>query len=178
MTEAFDKAFLLIIGEEGNYQCNPDDPGNWTGARPGKGILRGTKYGISASAFPTLDIKNLTLEEAKGLYQAHYWYTIQADSLPYEIAIAMFDCSVNSGPETAISLLQKTVSCKEDGILGPETMAKTRAMIANSGMAETILQLLTTRACYLASLTIFPQFGKGWMRRLIKLSTILATQSA
>ena len=57
----FKQAFDLLIGHEGGYTNNPNDPGNWTGGKVNSGTLRGTKYGISAASYPTLDIKNLGL---------------------------------------------------------------------------------------------------------------------
>ena len=70
MTTTFDTAFANVIGLEGGYTDDPRDRGNWTGGTVGQGKLRGTKYGISAAAFPTLDIANLTLDAAKAIYRA------------------------------------------------------------------------------------------------------------
>ena len=56
----FDKAFELLIGHEGGYTTNPKDAGNWTGGKQGVGVNKGTKYGIAANSYPSLDIKNLT----------------------------------------------------------------------------------------------------------------------
>ena len=52
----------LTLNVEGGYQCDPDDKGNWTGGNVGVGLLKGTKYGISAASFSNVDIKNLTKE--------------------------------------------------------------------------------------------------------------------
>ena len=48
MNENFDKAFDWVMKWEGIFSDDPNDPGNWTGGQPGKGILKGTKFGISA----------------------------------------------------------------------------------------------------------------------------------
>ena len=58
----FEDAFARLIGNEGEFDDSPKDRGNWTGGAIGVGELRGTKYGISAAAFPTLDIKAITLD--------------------------------------------------------------------------------------------------------------------
>ena len=36
----------------------------------------------------------------------------------------MLDCAINQGAETAVSLLHKTVSAKEDGKIAPVTLNK------------------------------------------------------
>ena len=56
----FERCFAFTLGAEGGYSNNPADPGNWTGGAVGNGELRGTNFGISASAYPQLDIANLT----------------------------------------------------------------------------------------------------------------------
>jgi hypothetical protein len=66
---AFDQAFALVIGHEGGFTDNEADPGTWTGGRCGVGECRGTNWGISAAAYPRLDIRNLTIERAKAIYQ-------------------------------------------------------------------------------------------------------------
>ena len=55
----FEKAFERLIGHEGGYSTDRNDPGNWTGGKVGSGTFKGTKYGIAANTYPNLDIKNL-----------------------------------------------------------------------------------------------------------------------
>ena len=57
----FDNAFRAVIGVEGGYTANPLDPGNWTGGKCRIGQCNGTKYGISAASYPSLNIAGLTL---------------------------------------------------------------------------------------------------------------------
>lgn len=92
MKENFDRAFLLVIGAEGVYSNDPDDKGGET------------KFGITKRSYPKLDIKNLTIEQAKSIYKSDYWDKIKADALPDKLDIVMFDCAVNQGVSTAIKL--------------------------------------------------------------------------
>jgi lysozyme family protein len=62
--ERLELCLPYIFAGEGGYTKNAKDPGNWTGGKVGKGILKGTKYGIAAASFPNLDIANLTKEQA------------------------------------------------------------------------------------------------------------------
>ena len=58
------------------------DPGNWTDGKVGVGELKGTKYGIAASAHPTLDIAGLTLPAAEAIYEREYWTPAGCEALP------------------------------------------------------------------------------------------------
>lgn len=120
---SFDTAFHAVLQNEGGYTNDERDPGNWTGGKVGQGTLKGTKYGISAAAYPDLDIKNLTPDVARSLYYTDYWTATGCQYLPDAVAGVVFDMAVNSGPGHAIRTLQKAVKVPVDGILGPKTIA-------------------------------------------------------
>ena len=107
-------AFAKLIGHEGGLSLDPRDRGNWTGGRRDWGELKGTKYGISAHAFPDLDIKSLTLEQARQIYRDKYWSAACCDMLPDPLKFPVFDLAVNSGPGRAARLLQRAVGAEED----------------------------------------------------------------
>jgi len=65
----FDRMFDLVACHEGGFTDNAADPGNWTGGAIGAGLCRGTKFGISAAAYPELDIAGITLDAAKEIYR-------------------------------------------------------------------------------------------------------------
>ena len=65
---AFEQAFAIVVGHEGTFCAERRDPGNWSGGAVGKGELRGTRFGISAAAYPTEDIANLTCAAAERIY--------------------------------------------------------------------------------------------------------------
>lgn len=83
MRENFLKAFDLTVGLEGSYSNDPSDPGGET------------KYGISKRYHPTLDIKNLTLEQAEAIYLKEYWIPAGCDNAPYPMDVCLFDSQVN-----------------------------------------------------------------------------------
>ncbi|KWT77357.1 glycosyl hydrolase 108 family protein [Candidatus Magnetominusculus xianensis] len=69
-TEAYYTAAVrFVLDAEGGYVNDPDDPGGET------------KYGISKRAYPSLDIKSLTIEDAKRLYRRDYWGRASCDAL-------------------------------------------------------------------------------------------------
>jgi lysozyme family protein len=63
----------------------------------GKGQCKGTKYGISAMTYPDLDIRNLTLDQAKAIYKRDWWDRINADDLHPAIVFQVWDFAVNAG---------------------------------------------------------------------------------
>lgn len=160
----YDEAFEELITHEGGFTRNPADRGNWTGGRIGKGKLKGTKYGISAMAFPYLDIENLTLEDAKRIYKNKYWNEVHCDELPKYIRFDMFDLAVNSGVRTAIKLLQRSVNEKVDGWYGP----KTRAGVKATEPLLLLSRLNGYRLLMISKLQSFQNFGRGWTIRVGK----------
>lgn len=73
------------------YVNDPHDPGGET------------KYGISSKAYPKLDIKNLSLDDALCLYHRDYWYV--SKFLTFPLNICAFDCAVNQGTKRAKEFL-------------------------------------------------------------------------
>src|SRR5690242_14307791 len=112
--DIFDQAFKAVVGHEGGYSANPADPGNWTGGRCGTGACRGTNWGISAAAYPQLDIKALTLAEAQAIYRRDYWDKAGCGKLPAALALLVFDAAVNSGVRRAVRWLQAALKVPQD----------------------------------------------------------------
>src|ERR1700761_713856 len=102
----FQTAFQSLIGNEGGYSLDPHDRGNWTGGAINVGECKGTKFGISAAAYPNLDIANLTLEAVAPIYQRDYWAAAGCDFVPDVVKFDLFDLAVNSGVNRAIKVLQ------------------------------------------------------------------------
>jgi lysozyme family protein len=163
----FDRAFAIVIGEEGGFTADAADPGNWTGGRVGAGALRGTKFGISAAAYPTLDIEHLTLDDARAIYRRDYWERVRGDDLPPPLALLAFDAAVNNGVDRAARWLQAAVGVAEDGMIGPATLA---AVAARAGEgARLCAEFLAQRMVFMAALPTWRSFGLGWARRLCAL---------
>lgn len=95
MAKRFEKAFEIIVGLEGGYVNDPNDPG------------KETKFGISKRSYPDLDIKNLTLDRAREIYLQDYWKKAGCDALPFQYGCLVFDCAVNQGVSVAKDLWAK-----------------------------------------------------------------------
>lgn len=155
---AFDQAIGVVLAHEGGYTSNPDDPGGET------------NFGISKRRYPDLDIKNLTVEEAKRIYQRDYW---KYDGIANQaVATKVFDLAVNMGSHTAHRLLQIAVNTlghnvEVDGDFGPKTLSAT-----NQVDAQKLLEELRAQAALEYSQIVLRNPGQqvfllGWMRRAV-----------
>ena len=116
----FDKAFELLIGNEGGYVNNQKDPGgetNW-------GI---TKTVAVANGYAG-DMRTMPKETAKGIYKKMYWDRLQCDQLPFVVAFQLFDAGVNHGNSQAVKFLQRALSVADDGVIGAKTIAATNSL--------------------------------------------------
>lgn len=166
----FDRMFDIVVGHEGGFTDNASDAGNWTGGVVGSGVCRGTRFGISAAAYPDLDIANLTIDAARRVYQRDYWQRLAGDRLPPALALLAFDASVNNGTGRAIRWLQQLVNVTQDGIAGEVTLhAIDRAATSPDAIADLCVEFLALRLLFMSSLPAWKTFGLGWARRLCRL---------
>ena len=159
MDERFLRAVEVVLAHEGGYVNDPRDPGGET------------KYGISKRSYPSLDIANLTREDAIAIYYRDWWQRYGYDRLQDEsVTTKVFDLAVNMGPATAHRLLQEALvflgyPVAVDGIIGPQTIAA-----ANKADPTRLLQVLKWLAAhhYYRIAAQRPQsqaFLPGWLRR-------------
>lgn len=158
----FDLAFERVIGHEGGYSADPQDRGNWTTGIIGQGQLKGTKFGISAMSYPDLDIKNLTLEQAKAVYRRDFWDRAKGDQYDAAIAYQLFDIAVNNGNGNAIRMLQRASGVADDGQVGSLTIAAVKALT----VTDMIMRMNAERLLFITKLSTWVSYGKGWTNRV------------
>lgn len=146
----FDRAFAVVIGHEGDLSDDPRDPGGLT------------RYGISKRAHPTVDVRNLTLAQAKQIYLERYWLPLHADAMPEAVAVQVFDAAVNHGIKPAIRMMQRALRVQDDGRIGPVTL---QAMTTVDD-ARFAARFAAERLMFYADLSSWPAFGRGWVRRV------------
>ena len=168
MSTTFEHACDIVLGHEGGFTDNPRDPGNWTGGRVGNGRLCGTRYGISAAAYPDLDISALTVQDARSIYRRDYWDRLHADHLPPPLALLTFDAGVNCGVSRSARWLQVAVGAKPDGEIGSRTLLAVRTRCQSNSDAV-CAEMLAARLLFMSSLSTWSTFGPGWSRRLCRL---------
>jgi lysozyme family protein len=151
-----------ILGHEGEYSADRSDRGNWTGGAVGKGEFKGTKWGVSAAAYPDLDIENLSIEEAAKIYRDDYLAPIGADRFHDGVAFQLLDFAINSGVDSAKKSIQRAVGVTPDGFIGPISMEA----IHSREESDLIMLVLAQRIRYMVNAPTWNQHGAGWMRRI------------
>lgn len=101
----FEHCVNVILGYEGGLSNHPADPGGLT------------KYGISKTFHPDVDVENLTLEQAKQIYKDEYWDAAGCEDLPEPLDFAVFDASVQHGSYTAKQMLKNAAGMWENMII-------------------------------------------------------------
>lgn len=171
---SFDAFWPLLLEEEGGFDDDPRDPGNWTGGQVNVGRLVGTKYGIdAASHWRECDIPSLTPLQAKAIYLRSYANPVRFDDLPAGVDVMVVDTAINQGPHKASIWLQEAVGANPDGAIGPKTIAAARV----ADPVATIAAIADRREAHYRSLSTFVTFGRGWLNR-INMITALADKLA
>jgi lysozyme family protein len=146
----FDAAFERLIGHEGGYVNHKADPGGET------------KYGITKRTYPGENIRGMTLARAKEIYRRDFWGPAGCDAVPDAIKFDLFDAAVNSGCRQAVKFLQGAVGTVQDGLLGPKTLQALNA----TPPERLVMRFNALRLLFMAELTTWPSFGRGWARRV------------
>ena len=120
-----------IIGREGGYVDDPDDPGGPTNHGVTLGTLRGLGKDVDGDgAVTSRDVRKLSREQARDLLINHYYHRPRIDMLPALLQPSVFDMQVNAGAQ-AVRILQRLLNAMGarlavDGRIGPKTIAAAR----------------------------------------------------
>lgn len=136
MSNGFDAALEFVLRWEGGYVCDSRDPGGET------------NLGISRRAYPDEDIRGMSRSRAAELYKRDYWAKAGCQILPPSVALVVFDCAVNQGVSTALTLL--ALSRKA----------------GNSARVQ-VHEFTVRRLVRYAALKTFTTYGTGWVRRAL-----------
>ena len=145
----FADCFHLVLGTEGGYSNDPDDPGGET------------IWGITRRDHPDLWVEGRpSIEDAQDRYFTHYWRKAGCDRLAEPFDLLVFDSAVNQGIYPAVLAVQKALSVTPDGRVGPLTIAAAKA----AGKEEVAMSL-AYRALAYSQLHGFSRYGLGWLKR-------------
>ncbi|TMP70231.1 secretion activator protein [Pseudoalteromonas sp. S1609] len=135
-----------------------------------------TKYGISQRAYPTVDIKNLTLAKALSLYHSDYWRAMHCEQSPAGVDFMLLDGAVQHGAPAMTQLTQRLVNSKPDGRMGPKTLA---AILQRPALSLTVL-LSVNRGRKYARICANDSSQKpnleGWYNRLAHVTEFAVNQ--
>lgn len=151
-------SFVLRKDIEGGYVNDHRDPGGET------------NFGISKRSHPDEDIKNLTRERAAEIYRDEYWNPVAARvvDLAPRLAFLMFDCSVNQGNGFSAQALQGILHVKQDGIIGPQTLAALQDALDAQKEESIVCQFVAQRVMRYVANRNWSVYGFGWMVRVAK----------
>lgn len=153
----FDQAFDILLKHEGGFVDHPDDPGG------------ATRFGITEAVAREVgyrgDMRGLPLDLAKRIYRERYWDAVRAEQLPAQVRYVVFDAAVNSGVGQAARWLQRAVGVRDDGVIGPQTLAA----VAQHNPEALTRRFLSQRLRFMSGLANWPAFGRGWARRIADL---------
>lgn len=158
--DRFERAMALLRVHEGGYINHPKDPGGATN----KGVTQRTyNWYRKLHKQPTRSVRQITEFEVKDIYRKQYWDAVKGDDLPSGIAYMVFDGAVNSGPSQSIKWLQRAVGAQADGIMGAETLSKTREKNDTNAIIDSYCD---QRWAFMKTLKHFSSFENGWRRRV------------
>jgi len=153
----FDQAFTALLGHEGSYSNHPSDPGGET--------MWGVTIAVARASGYNGAMRDMTQDQARGMYKRLYWDAVKAGQLPAEVRYAVFDAAVNSGVGQSVRWLQRALGVADDGRIGPLTIAA--SMMADPQVL--LRKLMGVRLRFMTDLSTWPKFGKGWARRVAAL---------
>lgn len=161
-SDKFEKAVDYVIRNEGGYVFDEDDEGNET------------NYGISSRSYPNLDIKHLTLKDAKKIYFCDFWHKGRFEEIDdYAVATQVFDLSVNMGIRAAIIVLQRAlrsvgINVVEDGLIGSQTLSAVKKSDPRCLLAAIKSEAAGYYRMIVCSKPGQTKFLNGWLNRAYK----------
>lgn len=150
----FDQAFDRLISHEGGYVNHPSDPG-------GETMFGVTKRVATAHGYYG-NMRDLPRDTAKRIAREAYWDRIKADQYDGAIGFQVFDAAYNHGIGNAVRFLQRAVGVADDGQIGPVSLAAIKRM----SVPDVLARFNAERLEFYTKLTTWPDFGRGWARRV------------
>ena len=156
MDDHFPEAVFRTLQHEGGYVNDPDDPGGET------------NFGISKRAYPDVNIRNLTVKQAREIYRRDYWEAPGLDGIKdCELACKVFDLGVNCGTQTAVRLLQMAANrlgqrLVVDGCIGIKTLTAVNSYPHRRALLAALKYMAAQHYLNLGK----PQYLAGWLNRL------------
>lgn len=162
----FEPAVEFVLSNEGGYEPPlPADPGGET------------NFGISKRAYPSLDIKALTVDQAKAIYLRDYWKFGAVND--QTLANKILDICANLGETAGVKLLQLSLvdlwkyqlsggQVAQDGKWGPQTLAFVNQSAAESLLADLRVRLVWRYHELILHSGASDTLALGWFRRAVR----------
>ena len=185
----FPDAYAVTMSHEGGYCHDPDDAGGETY----KGISRvynpswGGWFCIDAhktdDSFPKcLEFDELLQRDVKSFYKQKYFDVYRGDDMTQDLAMEMFDTSVNMGEGRAIKYLQISLNCLNrntklypdmvvDSSYGPTTHRNLKAYMSTDGNTRLLVKMINVLQGghyikYMTKSQKQEKYCRGWFNRV------------
>jgi len=158
----FNACLAEILKHEGGFVNHSKDPGGMTNL----GVTKATYEEWIGHPVSEAIMRKLTPQLVGPLYKKKFWDMMKCDGLPKGLDLCVFDFGVNAGVKRSARMLQRLVGVSDDGVIGPATLKAVEARKAVIGTHALITFFQAERRVYYKSLSHFPTFGKGWLRRV------------
>jgi lysozyme family protein len=171
----FDKAIEYTLVNEGGFSNVPQDHGGPTNY----GITQHDYAQFKGRSVTADEVRHMTLDEAKQIYQAHYWFPAY-EKLDAGVATCIFDWGVLHGTTSARKLAQtcaNSVSARldVDGSIGPLSVQAIN-FISPAAFIRAYSHMV--RAYFAGIVAHNPSqivFLKGWDSRADRMLTLIHT---
>ena len=159
----FQAALAVVLPFEGGYVDLPLDRGGPTD----RGVTQATYDRCRMlQGLQRRDVREMTPDELEAIYYLDYWRPPRCEELPPPVGLAVFDCAVHSGVQTAVRLLQEAAETVVDGVFGPITLSRVGLVPAH----DLVRRCLGLRySHWLRIVRAHPEqkvFLQGWVNRL------------
>lgn len=162
----FNRMLKFVLRWEGGWVNNPHDRGGETN----KGVTYSTYNSYRKSKqLPPRSVKLISDQEVEDIYAQRYFILPAINQLPWPVDFAVFDMAVNSGPNRAISTLQRVIGQKHpDGVIGSKTLNDLSYFVSKHSAEELAKRFNAERKAlyYLWGVGSQKVFLKGWLNRL------------
>jgi lysozyme family protein len=158
MANDFKECLDLVLKSEGGFINDSRDSGGMTNL----GVTKRVWEEYTGHSADEKEMRSLTPEKVAPLYEQKYWRPCYGEVLPRGLDFVVFSMGVNAGPGRSVKLLQQSIGCVPDGVIG----SRTRELISSSNTATLIAKFSESRREYYRALKTFPVFGKGWLNRV------------
>lgn len=178
---SFSEALAYVGINEGGFQINPNDPGNWY-----NGELLGTRYGISAPVARENgymgEMQYLPKSFADSIYQAKYWPGLEGIR-SQAIATKILDMRVQFGKSGGSKLAQQAANMlgaglSVDGVIGPASIAAFNSLDPSSLMIALCSVMENEYRADVAAHPAKGDFLAGWIRRAARVPSGLYVAAA
>jgi lysozyme family protein len=115
-------------------------------------------------------VRDILQTEVEDIYLHDYWFAGRCDRMPWPVSLAHFDACVNTGVTQAAKFLQRTVGTRDDGVIGPLTLAALASALVRESPGALAARLARQKIPFYRELARRdPEqrvFLSGWLNRV------------